>query len=356
MYTIENETDTPREKGIKTYKSKTTIRTKTSFNRKLERTVPLKGTYNKKQNKFYTNHYPIRVDNVDNEDLKTLPMQHKFNNKLNPRGVNNNNFLTNEHKNDKFCINCGIYGHTKGQCYEPNISNGVISVRYNLIKKVYEFFIIMRKHSHGYCDLIRGKYPEDKQHIKRLLEETTIEERFYLLNKTFMENWIYLWGENNSILKRFMNTQIIENKFNTLKKNAFEELITAIKSTWTEPEWGFPKGQRDGYEKNIDTAFREFSEESGYSRESCLCVSNLSPIQEIFIGSNNKKYKQLYYLSFMNYEDTVGKINYQENEIGDACWASFEELLEKFRYYDKEKIQLAKTVQTILKNNYFVYI
>lgn len=348
---------------LKTYKCKSSSKTNTSFNRKLERSnFKINNRYTTNiNNKFYTNHYTTRNNNnqiyLENLRESSVPViTTKFINKLNPCGMNNSDFSASNANNVKYCLNCGNYGHSKGQCSEPNISNGVVAVRYNIDKKRYEYLIVMRKHSHGYCDIIRGKYPDNVEHIRRLLEETTQEERTYMLEHEFNENWTYLWGEKNNILTKFRNTKMLEAKFVAFKKKYLTTMVDDIQSKWTEPEWGFPKGQRDGFEKNIETAFREFSEESGYGHNKCVCVSNLMPLQESFIGSNNKKYKQLYYMALMNYEDTMGIIPYEENEIGDALWVSIRELVNKFRHYDEEKTRIALDVHTILKTSLFTYI
>jgi hypothetical protein len=361
--------DTKDEKSHKFYTGKSSSKTNTAFNRKLSRSsIKLKKQYqnNYKNNQFYTNHYSLYRKNNDyyvrNVDYKQyVPfITTKFNNKLNPGGINNKEFSSQDTFNmlaNKYCINCGNYGHTRGQCSEPNISIGVVAVRFNINIKKYEYLIVMRKHSHGYCDLIRGKYDiNNKEHIINLLEETTLEERNYLLNYDFDTNWVYLWGENNDILKKFKNTTSIKNKFDQLKNNNLDILIKNITSVWVEPEWGFPKGQRDNYEKNIETAFREFCEETGYSKEQTSCISNIVPFQEIFTGSNNKIYKQLYFLSFMDYYDTQSKIQFQENELGDAKWATIEEVLQKFRYYDIEKKKIALNVDKTINNYIFVDI
>lgn len=352
-------------KPLKIYKCKSSLKTNTLFNRNLERTYYKKRTYtNGIDNVFYKNNYETKPHNkinieksCDDDVGNNIYINNcKFNNKLNPHGVNNTEFFNSPISSVKYCLNCGNRGHSKGQCSEPNISNGVIALRYNIQKNYYEYLIVMRKHSHGYCDIIRGKYPDNIDHIKRLLDETTIDERNYMLNHSFSENWQYLWGEKNELLNKFKNTTSLENKFIVFKEKYLKPLIQDIKTNWTEPEWGFPKGQRNGVEKNIEVALREFSEESGYDRDKYVCISNLIPLQEIFTGSNNKKYKQIYYIVIMNYEDTTDYIRYQENEIGKAAWVSITELIHKFRKYDEEKIKIALGVNDLLKTSVFTYI
>jgi len=352
------------KKSCKLYSCKSSSKSNTSFNRKLTRSSFKQNDgakHNNRYNTFYNNHYTIGRDDYNSPLTQSKAdsiLMNKFNNKLNPKGINNSIFSSGSSTmiKPKYCVNCGNYGHTRGTCVDYDISLGVVALRLNTNTSNYEYLIVMRKHSHGYCDLIRGKYDlNDEAHIKRLLEETTLEERNYLLTRDFLENWIYLWGKNNHILRRITNTSKLDDKFNTLKQNYdLKSVILTLSSCWSEPEWGFPKGQRDGLEKNIDTAFREFCEETGYKKRQTVCVLNLIPQQEIFIGSNNKHYRQLYYMCLMDYNDTQGDISFQENEIGDAKWVSFDELKTKFRYYDVEKLKVADNINNVLNNYGFV--
>lgn len=344
-----------------TYKSKNIPRNISLFNKKQARTQRSNITSKKKKvkNSFYNNNYSFK-----NNVLEPCNENSKFNNKLNPGGINNDifsyKFMNSNEKGELFCVNCGNIGHDRMHCNEPHISLGVVAIRYNTNIEDYEFLCVMRRNSHGYCDLIRGKYKlDDIQHIKNLLEETTLYERDMLLNKDFYTNWIFLWGENNPVLKKLTNVSKLREKFNNLKFNNsyhFKELINDIKSKWVEPEWGFPKGQRSGNEKNIDTAFREFSEETGYSTNDTICISNLIPLEEIFTGSNNEKYKQIYYICFMDFDKTHGKIDYQQDEIGNAMWLTYNNVYEKFRCYNKEKLTIVDNLYKMVQECDFVFI
>ena len=56
------------------------------------------------------------------------------------------------------CKNCNKYGHYVYNCRYPIISYGIIAYKYNNLKKLYEFLMIRRKHTHGFNEFIRGKY------------------------------------------------------------------------------------------------------------------------------------------------------------------------------------------------------
>ena len=77
-----------------------------------------------------------------------------------------------------------------------------------------------------------------------------------------------------------------------------QSIINEIDCNWIEPEWGFPKGRHNYQEKDLLCAFREFEEETGYSRTSLNLIQNISPFEEIFTGSNYKSYKHKYFFEF----------------------------------------------------------
>ena len=90
-------------------------------------------------------------------------------------------------------------------------------------------------------------------------------------------------------------------------------------------------------EKDIHCAIREFIEETGYSKYQFDIVKNISPIEEIFFGSNYKSYKHKYYLALFN-DDINDKSNkIQESEVSQLKWLDLDECLENIRHYNLEK-------------------
>jgi 8-oxo-dGTP pyrophosphatase MutT (NUDIX family) len=119
-------------------------------------------------------------------------------------------------------------------------------------------------------------------------------------------------------------------------------------SEYTEPEWGFPKGRRNTQEKDYDCALREFSEETGYNSSVLNNIRNIVPFEEIFMGTNNKTYKNKYFVGFM--KDNIDLLdNYQKNEISKIEWKTLEECLQNIRFYHFEKKQLILNIDFMLK-------
>lgn len=253
-----------------------------------------------------------------------------------------------------YCNNCGKRGHTYNQCSKPITSVGLIvmSKEYNNIK----YLMICRKDSLGYVEFLRGKYSlHDKNYIQNLIDEMTNHEKKNLLEKSFSLLWKELWG-------KFSNTQYRQeektshdkfldliNGVKDIHTKSFFSLRTLIensKTSWTEPEWGFPKGRRNYQENDVSCALREFEEETGYSRKQINIINNLKPFQETFTGSNYKSYKHKYFLGYV--KNPVSHNNFQKSEVSDMKWLSLEDCLLKIRPYNLERIDLINNINKVL--------
>ena len=59
----------------------------------------------------------------------------------------------------------------------------------------------------------------------------------------------------------------------------------------------FQKERRNLRETDYDCAIREFEEESSLNKEEYEILRNIRPVEEIFYGSNNIRYKHIYYIA-----------------------------------------------------------
>ena len=259
-----------------------------------------------------------------------------------------------------FCNNCDTYGHHFHSCRKPFISNGIITFRYDENNKI-KYLILCRKHSFGYIDFIRGKYSlNNKNHILDLMNEMTVKEKENILNEDFDKLWFKLWGNANnnySNEKKFANDKFKMLKLGIYINNDFyntKSLIDLITTNWISPEWGFPKGRKNLNESYYDCALREWSEETGFSKNKVSIINNINKVNEYIIGSNYEAYQDSYYIGkFMG--DNYDEINFQKSEISDAKWVDINEIFNYFRSYQKERIKLIKRVDTLL-NKYTLYI
>jgi len=285
-----------------------------------------------------------------------------------------------------FCGNCGKKGHIYKKCYKPVMSLGIICIKYddgnindiikkcksegkifnrynisdilddekmvNHIKSKLKFLMICRKHSLSYIEIIQGNYnfrnDDDIKYIMNIFNNMTINEINIIKNKDFDYIWNDLWviTENNNLLKKkYIQSK---NRFNQLIKGIknmenniidLDYIIENCKKRWIEPEWEFPKGRRKIKEIDIDCAIREFEEETNFSSNDYE-ILGLNPISEIFMGNNNINYKYTYFFSqsLKNNNPNINTDNfYQQIEISDIKWLSYDEAYNKIRSYSTER-------------------
>ena len=146
--------------------------------------------------------------------------------------MNNNNRINN--KSFNFCNNCGKVGHVFHSCKHPITSIGLLVFR--MYENKLQYLLIRRKHSLGFVEFMRGKYPvHNYSYLVNIFNEMSNNEKEKIKTLSFDELWTYLWGEQIGIQYR-------------------------------------------GEEK----------------------TSNIIPYEEIFIGSNMKSYKHRYFVGYID--------------------------------------------------------
>ncbi len=330
--------------------------------------------------------------------------------------ITKNNFGLQNYNYQKkiFCTNCGKYGHNYKKCIYPMISVGIICVLftpvyfndiiyytkkfqslnndfslnqdeiiklnriYDNIKsideinydKIIKYLMVQRKYSFSYVEIIRGKYDLDNvDYINNMIQYMTMDERKRLIQLPFEQLWNELWYKNDNSINRDKEMNISNEKFNllrnglTIKKNeinieySLQKLIKNAKYKYNFPEWGFPKGRRNLKEKNIDCANREFREETSLKYDEYQVV-NLSPIEELFMGMNNVRYKNIYYMSQIckKVDLKVDENNeLQKIEISNIQWYTLNQALDIIREYDIEKRNIIINNHNSLKTLFFIF-
>lgn len=253
----------------------------------------------------------------------------------------------------KLCNNCGRSGHVFYQCRLPIISHGIIAFHH--FPDGLKLLMIRRTHSFGYVDFIRGKYAlNNLTHINNMFHQMSQEEKNNIATCSFDSLWLNMWGGWSH--KGHYKTEEIgsRKKFNALVNGLFigqtwvilQQLVNLDKHEWVETEWEFPKGRRDANEYELQCALREFHEETGISTDALTVVSNMYPLEELFIGSNFKSYKHKYFLARMEYPTDLS--GFQKSEVSKMEWKTIDECLNCIRPYHAEKKQLVSAVNEII--------
>lgn len=283
-----------------------------------------------------------------------------------------------------YCSNCNKKGHTYKKCYEPIISNGIISFyienfdksmislledyiieninkknkliknyKSNAFYKKIKFLMVQRKHSLGYMEFMRGKYDFDNiDKIKYLFEQMTPKELQDINNKNFDYLWNMLWDNDPNSTTTIKNKHHYKEyttsrqKFYELKMN-HNKLLNSINPLFKTNEWGFPKGRREIYETDTVCAMREFEEETSYNENDYIILDDTKSIKENLIGTNGVNYRHNYFLALV-YDSEIK--NMENKEIGDIKFLDIDECLEIIRPYHENKKIIIKKIHGLILN------
>lgn len=223
-----------------------------------------------------------------------------------------------------------------------------------------KYLISQSKDTIEYNNIIRGYY--NNNHLPKYISLMTTEEKYRILNYSFDDLWEDLWytakdHDVNKYSHIVNNYKKAKHKYSLIIERLKVLIYESLKeiSMIQEPSWGFPKGRRlSNNEAEIETAFREFHEETGILLDSRY-LDFILPITEIKIGSNEKKYILKYFICKAPEKFKIQKkwyigksvkirtkSYYISNEIADLKWLTLKETkkyLSPVRYEILEKIE-----------------
>ncbi len=217
-----------------------------------------------------------------------------------------------------------------------------------------KFLLICRKDTFGYVEFIRGRYDvNDETYLTQLFREMSRSERLRLQQETFETLWNRMWINQKSQQYRHeferskKSFQIISSPDFPKNLSYYDKKIPCL---WNEPEWGIPKGRRNLKESDLQCAQREFLEETGIDSTQ-YTILNTKPIEETFVGTNDIRYKHIYYLArCKKYIDIqLDKNNLdQMAEVSKIGWFNLDQAVGLFRPYNIEKIAMLKHTNRLL--------
>ncbi len=267
----------------------------------------------------------------------------------------------------QYCNNCGMHGHSYRKCTQPITSFGVIC--YRIVDNNIQYIVVKRRNSLCFTEFVRGRYrlpskdPGAIEYISMLLSKMTQEEQRHLLTEDFDVLWTELWSHNKERHQRekarcLRHFQEIKNGFNINDKHVdLSELINMANSNFEDSEWGFPKGKRKVYESNEICASREFCEETNFDLAEFEIIPHIHIYTELFTGSNNKNYRNIYYVAKCLNIDKELQINTdnvdQAGEIDAIEWCTADECIQKFREYYPDRKRIIQEVDQLLRNVLF---
>ena len=134
-------------------------------------------------------------------------------------------------------------------------------------------------------------------------------------------------------------------------------MLFNVDNEWNETEWGIPKGRRNDRETNLECAIREFLEETGIKEQDLIIYKNVIPLEEVYTGTNNLKYKHIYYLATIRNDEyymdnlEIDSSNYEQyTEISNIKWFNMKDSINHIRPYYYSKINIIKKAFQIINN------
>jgi len=263
--------------------------------------------------------------------------------------ANNNINISNSSNNNYNFSNYNIDSNNKFEIITKN----------NEFSKIdYEILLVQRKFTIGYIEFLRGKYQTSNfKYLNKIIDIMIDEEKLNILKKNDFDLLRDELGMNNTNKLYLNEYEESKKKFNYLKKNKLLEDLFKINNNWKETEWGIPKGRRNNYENNIECAIREFVEETGIKKKDLIIYKNVIPLEEIYTGINNMKYKHVYYLATIKNEEKymdnlqIDVTNYEQySEIKKINWFNLKNSIDIIRPYYYSKINTIKKAFQIINN------
>ena len=261
------------------------------------------------------------------------------------------------------CINCGFSGHTSKNCNFPITSFGVICYKY--VRDSLHFLLVQRKDSLCFTEFVRGKYDiKNIGYIKKLFSHMTSQEKHALRTHDFDVLWKNLWVNNTNNLKKEYNISKtrftkLRNGYRIKSRNANEGILHIDMDYFVdntpsiaEQEWEFPKGRRKLNESDAMCALREFEEETSISRRFVQFHEPNKQYEEIFIGKNRLRYRNVFYLANYMRSNLDDPLYDAENfdqikEIKDVRWFTYDDVLSRIEN-NVEKAELFRRVFNML--------
>jgi len=121
---------------------------------------------------------------------------------------------------EKYCNNCGNFGHLYKSCRHPILSYGILLYHKNECGEL-KIVMLERKDSLAYIEFLRGKYSSvyDIQYISLLFSRLSNIEKSKLVETDFDILWKNLWIHTETINPRIKKEYVkSKENFNLLKK------------------------------------------------------------------------------------------------------------------------------------------
>jgi 8-oxo-dGTP pyrophosphatase MutT (NUDIX family) len=253
-------------------------------------------------------------------------------------------------------------------------SYGIALCRHNN-EGVFETLTIKKRFTYYFYIFVLGKYKNNNiAYIKKLLDKMTYIEKIDILSLNFNILWHKIWlrcpdDENTHM---FINNQekFSDGKVKTIywsKRKRYEDLMATngalikqmiIQSSNSDIIWELPKGKQSNNETTLETAIREFYEETNIHEKHYSICYKIPPIKYSFID-DGVNYVYTYYIAYLNksynFNENNIKFNYKDtiqvNETDQLRWFSKNHI--KYIVFDKKNKEMLFNLFDNIKKAYY---
>jgi len=229
--------------------------------------------------------------------------------------------------------------------------------------------MIKKKYTYAFFEFVFGKYIKNKVMFENLFDSMTFQEKKDILEFNFDKLWRkivnyipnskqknkfqtyrYRYEDNEKETEIYYDKKQQFNKLITDNSKRLKELIYYSKSS--DPIWEVPKGRPNLNELPLNTAIREFTEETTYESDNYNIMIDIPSIK-INYQYDKCFYINEYFIAFAKPEwyPQLNFYNYDSNkEIEEIKWISYDEIkyLNKGQHTAGRMINLFNILQKIL--------
>lgn len=175
-----------------------------------------------------------------------------------------------------------------------------------------QLLMVKKSTTYHFCEFVAGRYNKHSNvQLIKLFNNMTYHEKMDILSMMFQNMWyrIYMENPDKVFMQRNQNFWSLlylkqKNKFETrFLQDGGERLKKLIAcSSNVDTPWEFPKGRKDTdkEEDDIETAIREFYEETGIDDSKYTLLWHIKPYVETYTDFGTT-YQNIYYFAEANY-------------------------------------------------------
>ncbi len=242
-------------------------------------------------------------------------------------------------------------------------SYGIVCCRKHPMHGI-QMILVKKPYTYHFCEFLSGRYRKnDDFKLIKLFNNMTYYEKMDILSLKFEYMWYRVFRNNpEQVFNRddgsFKNYMKKKTKFEVCFLHDGGKRLKKLMATTTNAEtlWEIPKGRKHEIESEdyINTAIREFTEETAISRDQYTVMWRITPYIDTY-SDFGTTYQNIYYFAVANgiWDPCIKFSNGQQiNEIAAIRWCNLTDinLMKLDAMTHKRLINLFKKISTKYKN------